>query len=856
MPTRVGKVVGKSVYIHRAVREQLPTEHRVLLEAASTIAQDAIDRADVFRLDLESQSVSALSYPGFFEQPFPELRASWRINAETCEVSYRSYDESLNPPILHRKELLLAADDPRRGPFEQLTLQGEAIGLFGDPTSIGFKRVWEDMIRRAGYEVVGHSFQPLGNEVAADPSTAEMPFEGIQRYRTALSRTGLSAPMQALARHGFLDSTLTLFDYGCGRGDDVAALRANGLDAQGWDPHFAPTKERVQADVVNLGFVINVIEDRNERVSALRGAYALATRLLVVSTMLYGSTPPPGRPYGDGFLTQRSTFQKYFTQAELKEFIESAVDADAIPVAPGIMFVFADKHAEQSFLYGRQRSRHALRLLGYRREKSERAHRLPRETRDEPSLVAQGELLERLWQHALTLGRVPQQDEFADAAACIAVFGKWGRMLRFLESVKDASDLELAARQRTEDLLVYLALQLFSRRKSLRDYGLELQRDIKAHFGDYQKALSAAQQRLLEIASPALLHAACTEAASKGLGYYAEGDYLQLHASLIERLPALLRIYIGCGTVLYGDLEGIDLVKIHIRSGKLTLMKLEDFEKRPLPRLLERVKIKLREQDIDFFVYGTEYEPPLLYFKSRYIGEDFPRYEDQLAFDKALAEQSLFDPKGYGLSEAKLLAALEARRLAIEEFRLCASSRLPGLDEPCGEFFTYRDFVECGETWHRTLIENLPKQPDTFTALYALASNVLDPVIDYFGMVKLTYGFASAALTKTIEGRIAPNLDQHAGHEVNRRGKPICARLGAAVDFIVEDEDMVEVAKWITQNIPFDRLYVYGPDRPLHVSYGPERTAQVVIMQPLEHGNRRVPKALSLESFQALIWSG
>jgi hypothetical protein len=35
--------------------------------------------------------------------------------------------------------------------------------------------------------------------------------------------------------------------------------------------------------VVNLGFVLNVIEDVDERVSALRQAWELACRLLIVS---------------------------------------------------------------------------------------------------------------------------------------------------------------------------------------------------------------------------------------------------------------------------------------------------------------------------------------------------------------------------------------------------------------------------------------------------------------------------------------------------------------------------------------------------------------------------------------------
>ena len=92
--------------------------------------------------------------------------------------------------------------------------------------------------------------------------------------------------MQALQRHGYLDRTRTIFDYGCGKGDDVRILRHNGINASGWDPHFAPDVPRRPADVVNLGFVINVIEDAHERVEALRGAYTLASRVLCVAAML------------------------------------------------------------------------------------------------------------------------------------------------------------------------------------------------------------------------------------------------------------------------------------------------------------------------------------------------------------------------------------------------------------------------------------------------------------------------------------------------------------------------------------------------------------------------------------------
>lgn len=54
------------------------------------------------------------------------------------------------------------------------------------------------------------------------------------------------------------------------------------------------------------------------------------------------------------------------------------------------------------------------------------------------------------------------------------------------------------------------------------------------------------------------------------------------------------------------------------------------------------------------------------------------------------------------------------------------------LDVPCGANFTYRDFVECGETQSRLGYANIPKRPETFNALHGLTTNVLDPLIDYY----------------------------------------------------------------------------------------------------------------------------
>lgn len=162
------------------------------------------------------------------------------------------------------------------------------------------------------------------------------------------------------------------------------------------------------------------------------------------------------------------------------------------------------------------------------------------------------------------------------------------------------------------------------------------------------------------------------------------------------------------------------------------------------------------------------------------------------------------------------------------------------LDMPLGRRIRLRDLVQAGETWERVRIPNLPKEPDTVAAIRQLAESILDPVDALFGPIRLTYGFASPELTRHIPGRIDPSRDQHAGHERKANGQYVCDRLGQAADFFVEGMDMGRVALWVARNLPFDRIYFYGSDRPLHVSVGPQNSRAIVSMLPGPSG-RRVP---------------
>lgn len=177
---------------------------------------------------------------------------------------------------------------------------------------------------------------------------------------------------------------------------------------------------------------------------------------------------------------------------------------------------------------------------------------------------------------------------------------------------------------------------------------------------------------------------------------------------------------------------------------------------------------------------------------------------------------------------------------------------LPPLDlgDACSRHFAWRDLLHCGETWQRLTADraggfvNLPKQLETWHGLRELSRQLLDPLVDRFGPLQLTYGFAGPDLTRHIRSRIAPKLDQHAGSERDRLGQLRCPRQGQAVDLLVPGVATDLVMAWIRAELPFDRLYFYGVDRPLHLSWGPDHKRQVVLMN-MGPGGRLVPRVLA-----------
>ncbi|TDX15379.1 DNA phosphorothioation-associated putative methyltransferase [Buttiauxella sp. BIGb0552] len=626
---QIGKQLPDALYLHRDAMLELPPELQKFIPAVALALNLPDDQWNLIKLFKNEFRLSLLNYPDFYSDSYPALEQSLNVDLSKLSHKVTCYRTSDNPPILHRKETMILPESDYYEHFSSLTKEGEKAGLYENTRTIGFKRSWLNLIKKKGYHLVDGRLLKADDELLSI-NAAEA---SIDRYKTAIVRHELSGPMKTLAKQGYLDGPFSIFDYGCGRGDDLRELEAHGLDALGWDPVFSPDNDKVTSDIVNLGFVLNVIEDQDERLEALLSAWELADKILVVSIMLANeSYIAQFQPYKDGVITSRNTFQKYYAQSEFKGYLERSLQEDVIAVAPGIFYVFKDKLEEQRYLQSKYQRHHTWQQLSSPQ---------PIESKDRAKLIItqNGELFSDFWNVCLELGRIPANDEFERSEEVRCLIGSHKQVFGLLQDMFDIRDFTNAEKSHKEDLLIYFAMGLFEKRRPYTQQPESLKRDIKALFDDYRTANNLATELLFAIADTQLIGEQCIKAHKQlPASILNEGHSLIFHKNYIDMLPLLLRVYVGAALQLYGEIDdGVDLVKIHINSGKLTLTHYDDFYK-SVPYLVERIKIKMSDQDIDFFYYHDESRCPPLLNKHLLLDSKHDQYAKQKSFDNRLSK--------------------------------------------------------------------------------------------------------------------------------------------------------------------------------------------------------------------------
>lgn len=158
----VGKRVGGEFYIHR---DALVRHEPTLLRLVSDHASDGGDtfRWNVCKLSPRRHRVSLLWYPCFRERAHPALAAALTVDLSRGASRVRRYSDRGNRPVLHRKELLVGADDPDYQRFAALTRQEERAGLFDTPSTIGHERGWAAQLERRGLSIHDHHLCHVGD---------------------------------------------------------------------------------------------------------------------------------------------------------------------------------------------------------------------------------------------------------------------------------------------------------------------------------------------------------------------------------------------------------------------------------------------------------------------------------------------------------------------------------------------------------------------------------------------------------------------------------------------------------------------------------------------------------------------
>jgi DNA phosphorothioation-associated putative methyltransferase len=435
----------------------------------------------------------------------------------------------------------------------------------------------------------------------------------IARHKTAMRRYALSRPLALAMSHGLISSSTSVFDFGCGHGADVKLLRKAGITAAGWDPHFSPDAPILSADCVNLGYVLNVIEDQSERMLTLRKAFKLARNLLIVAVRVDQSLNDAAE-FSDGVLTKVGSFQKLYTQEEFRVYLQTKLGCKPHMASLGIAYIFRNEHAESEYLAN---------LLLYR----------PKSLSD--SLISEfskDRIAQRYIAIFKSLGRAPVPSEFKSFTKLIERFGSPQRIERIASGLLDTDAITAAREKRRGDILTYLAMMRLQglNPPPIRTLSEEVQADVKMSFSSYKTAIQAAESFLFQLGKPELIKQSCRETT---IGKRLPDD-LYVHKTAESQLPALLNLLIFAARQVIGEVE-YDLVKISLDGRKVSFLRYRDFENSAHPELLYSLRVHLPKSTYSIRDYSTSLNPPILHRKETFLDPLYPRYGEYAALTEA-----------------------------------------------------------------------------------------------------------------------------------------------------------------------------------------------------------------------------
>jgi len=658
----IGKKLPSALYIHIAALESLDPVLRYY-EGLAHHYLEIPPETTLIKFNTDAPKISYLIYPQFDENPHPALKTSTQIDLQTGKSQTRNYDPNKNPPILHRKETFVTSNYPHYQKFANLTKEEEKLGLLDHTRFIGTLQGWQKVLDDKGVTIIDHHVikpevipenkpQETQQFITSNiPRSQPVTLTFIDRHKAAMFRKELSKPVRLALAANLLTEETSFFDYGCGYGTDVKILTEKGYITAGWDPYYSPNTSLLLADIVNLGYIINVIEEPEERREALINAWNLTQKVLIVAAqVLINDQQENQMAYGDGIITSRNTFQKYYEQEELKFYIEQVLNVDAIPVGLGIYFVFRDEREAENFRvsqFHRQLSTPRIRLIDKRFEDYQ-------------------ELLTALMNFIRDRGRLPIKNELAEEAAIKAEFRTFKRAFQVILQVTEKQEWDAIAEKRRQDLIVYLALSNFDDQEVEKPLSTLIRNDIKSLFGSYYKANAIGNFLLVSLGHPLVIAETCQNSPI-GLNF---SDYLLVHISALDELDPFLRVYEGCASRTIGRLDRFNVIKFHIRQPKISYLFYPDFDTESHPILQTSMKIDLRDLRVKYQNFSAAPNPQILIRKEKLVTPDYPHYEKFAKLSRLEQEWGLLEKIPGKISRDRWQECLKENCVKIRDHRI------------------------------------------------------------------------------------------------------------------------------------------------------------------------------------------
>lgn len=646
----LGKHLPDGLYVHGNTLLYLdPLLKDYELQARRLV--DNTDNATIIKFSIDHPKISYLYYPDFDLDPHPQLHQSVVVDLNSQEVTVKQYHNSHNPPILHRKESFVTHDYPLYQTFAELTKEEVALGLLDSSRHIDTLQEWTRLLLQQGISLIDHHVAcPINSPLTKKQTVL------IERHKAALSRSELSLPVRAALEANLFTQETTFFDYGCGAGDDVKRVSELGYTSSGWDPYYRPNTKIEPADIVNLGYIINVIEDITERQQVLINAWGLTQQVLIVSAQVLVDDRRRGLvAYGDGAVTDRNTFQKYYEQEELKLYIEQMLGVESIPAGLGIYLVFRDEAQAETF--------RAFRLHS--------SLSIPKVQTQVRNFEDHQKLLFPLMDFYTERGRLPVKGELAIESDIKVGFRSYQRAFKLISQATNRMEWEAIAEKRRQDLLVYLALGKFSGRPTIRKLAPEIKADVKALFGNYKQACALADLLLLKVSDMKTIESLCkTSKIGKQLN-----DAIAVHVSALEKLPALLRLYEGCASRNFYRLENANIVKLYYNKPKITYLVYPEFDTKAHPALKATMEVDLHNLSITYHDISDETNPLILHQKDTLVAPDYPSYNKFVRLTKKEQKSGLLENRDAVRRLHGWLRCLREHEVTIEGHRLSSGEK-------------------------------------------------------------------------------------------------------------------------------------------------------------------------------------